>query len=185
MSPYRVAAWICFGVSLALLGVAFFQPAFLFGGNPKIPVAIAAVLIALASLFISIDSGRRDAEQKERIERLEGEVVKSRSEIKEVKEQLRATRERPQSSRETPPGMPEGPPVAQDVQASTMLYAQFLYLRQQGVSDPDLDLYIGVLAGDLEQVKRAIAHGADANITDTVLIGRHRDKLEGRNRPTT
>jgi hypothetical protein len=53
------------------------------------------------------------------------------------------------------------------------------YLLTLGVKDPDVDLFIGVLEGDLNRVKRAIAQGANVDVTDTQLLRRYESKLQG------
>ena len=46
-------------------------------------------------------------------------------------------------------------------------------LKQRGVEDPDLNLMLAVLDGDLSALKAAHAAGANVNITDTELLERY------------
>ncbi|MCY3842923.1 MAG: hypothetical protein OXH69_05205 [Acidobacteria bacterium] len=50
-------------------------------------------------------------------------------------------------------------------------------LRNDRVRDPNVDLFIAVLENKVEDVKKALADGADPNTTDKEVIGRHRDLL--------
>ncbi len=46
-------------------------------------------------------------------------------------------------------------------------------LKQRGVEDPDLNLMLAVLDGDISALKAADAAGANVNITDTELLERY------------
>ena len=50
----------------------------------------------------------------------------------------------------------------------------FNAIRNAGVRDPNVDLFIGVLESRPEQVEQAIADGADVNKTDGEVIHYHR-----------
>ena len=75
-----------------------------------------------------------------------------------------------------PGGQAASPPIDS---ASATLLAQLRYLLSQGVSDPDVDLFVAVLTGTEAGVKKALDQGANVNVTDTQLVQRHREKLRG------
>lgn len=49
----------------------------------------------------------------------------------------------------------------------------FFRAVRKHVEDPDLDLYVGVLANDMKLVKSAAAAGANVNVTDAALWSRY------------
>ncbi|WP_439608017.1 hypothetical protein [Hydrogenophaga sp.] len=75
-----------------------------------------------------------------------------------------------------PGGQAASPPIDS---ASAALLAQLRYLLSQGVSDPDVDLFVAVLTGNEAGVKKALDQGANVNVTDTQLVQRHRETLRG------
>ena len=53
-------------------------------------------------------------------------------------------------------------------------FYQFLQgVRAKGTRDPDVDLFIAVLEGDVEHLKQALAEGANVNVTDSELVKRY------------
>lgn len=69
-------------------------------------------------------------------------------------------------------------PSAPDYRANP--FYQFLRaLRDQGIKDPDVNLFIAVFEGNTEQLKQAIDQGANVNITDTELVARYRPQPDG------
>jgi hypothetical protein len=57
-------------------------------------------------------------------------------------------------------------------------YRLLVVLEQNGKADPNVSLFLGVLTDSAERVRRAIADGANANITDGAIIQYHRWFLE-------
>ena len=59
-----------------------------------------------------------------------------------------------------------------------MVLLQLLHrLRDDKVRDPNVDLFIAVLENKVDDVKKALADGADPNKTDKEVIGRYRNLL--------
>lgn len=59
-----------------------------------------------------------------------------------------------------------------------MILLQLLHcLRDDQVQDPNVDLFIAVLENKVEDVKKALADGADPNKTDKEVIGHYSDLL--------
>ncbi len=54
-------------------------------------------------------------------------------------------------------------------------------LTKKNISDPNLDLFIGVLKNDIDKVKEALNKGANPNITDASLIKYYANLLEKEN----
>jgi len=52
------------------------------------------------------------------------------------------------------------------------------YLKNQGVKDPDVDLFQGVFANDVNVVKDALAHGAKTSTTDVAIVNLYKDQWE-------
>ena len=51
-------------------------------------------------------------------------------------------------------------------------------LKDSGIDDPNLDLFLGAILGNAELVKSAVAKGADASLTDKQLVSKHRKVIE-------
>jgi hypothetical protein len=56
---------------------------------------------------------------------------------------------------------------------SNPVYLQMLELRKRGVKDPDVDLFLGVFANSVDQVKAAINAGANVNARASEVLARH------------
>ena len=54
---------------------------------------------------------------------------------------------------------------------------QLRWLKKNGISDPDVDMFLGVLTDDVDLVRRAMAEGADLGVPLSSVIDRYRDKL--------
>jgi hypothetical protein len=54
---------------------------------------------------------------------------------------------------------------------------QFLHLKDKGVVDPTVDLFLAVFAGDLGAAEAAVTAGADPATTDTELLDRYSTEL--------
>ena len=52
-------------------------------------------------------------------------------------------------------------------------------LKQEGVEDPDIDLYIGIITHDEGLVKEALQKGANIDTTSSELFDRHIERLVG------
>lgn len=50
-------------------------------------------------------------------------------------------------------------------------------IRDEGVQNPNVDLFLGVLENDVGKVNKAIDEGANVNITDSAVIEYHRTLL--------
>ena len=50
-------------------------------------------------------------------------------------------------------------------------------IRSEGVQDPNVDLFVGVLENDVGKVNKAIDDGANVNIADSAVIEYHRTLL--------
>jgi len=48
-------------------------------------------------------------------------------------------------------------------------------LKDQGIEDPDIDLFLGVDANDLASVQKAVDAGANVNVTMEELLSRYKD----------
>ena len=46
------------------------------------------------------------------------------------------------------------------------------------MKDPDVDLFQGVFANDVNVVKDALAHGAKTSTTDVAIVNRYKDQWE-------
>jgi hypothetical protein len=57
----------------------------------------------------------------------------------------------------------------------TAYLAKLAFLVEQGVEDPDVELWMGVASGDNDRVKRALERGADPNVSLGTVMSRHRD----------
>ena len=53
-------------------------------------------------------------------------------------------------------------------------------IRDSGVQDPNVNLFIGVLEDDLAAVKKALEQGANVNATDSEVLNYHRGILAAR-----
>lgn len=62
-------------------------------------------------------------------------------------------------------------------QRESRLYELFFRAVRKHVTDPDLDLFLGVFANDVKLVESACQAGADVNITTGALWNRHCRKL--------
>ena len=51
-------------------------------------------------------------------------------------------------------------------------------IRDEGIDNPNVELFIGVLENDVDKVKKALDDGANANITDSAVIEYHRTLLD-------
>jgi len=51
-------------------------------------------------------------------------------------------------------------------------------LKDAGIDDPNLDLFLSAATGDTELLEKAIARGADVNIKDKQLVSKYRDVLQ-------
>lgn len=59
-----------------------------------------------------------------------------------------------------------------------------LYLKDKGVEDPDLDIYISIIRGSPEDLNKAIVAGGNLNGTATEIIIRHQHHFKGVGNPT-
>lgn len=55
---------------------------------------------------------------------------------------------------------------------------RFTFLKQNGIQDPDLDLFIGVFNNNENEVKEALDKGANVATTDLALIEKYKKQLE-------
>ena len=55
---------------------------------------------------------------------------------------------------------------------------QFQFLKDHGVNDPDVDMFLALGASDREALQDAIDRGADINTTDTKVLGRYAPQLK-------
>ena len=58
-----------------------------------------------------------------------------------------------------------------------------LYLKDKGIKDPNIDLFLGVMSpqedqNSVKQVKEALAAGADPSMTDGQLLAKYREELK-------
>lgn len=51
-------------------------------------------------------------------------------------------------------------------------------LRDAGIDDPNLDLFLSAVTGDTELLEKALARGADVNLKDKQLVSKYRDVLQ-------
>jgi hypothetical protein len=56
---------------------------------------------------------------------------------------------------------------------------KLLYLVEQGVEDPDVELWLALLRNDHTSMKNALERGADPNVSLGTVMVRHRDILKG------
>lgn len=59
-----------------------------------------------------------------------------------------------------------------------VIESQLRYLKEQGVKDPDIDLFIAVFDNNLDAVKLACDNGANVNVRDVELLEKYEDKLK-------
>ena len=78
----------------------------------------------------------------------------------------------PWSMRLSESGSLESAPASAD-----RLHKILRILKQRGVDDPDLNLMLAVLDGDISALKAAHAAGANVNVTDSELLARYADLL--------
>ncbi len=58
-----------------------------------------------------------------------------------------------------------------------LLKRKLLFLKDRGVNDPDVDLFLGVIEDRTSDVKSALDRGANPKVKDTELLLRHSDIL--------
>jgi len=51
-------------------------------------------------------------------------------------------------------------------------------LKEAGVNDPRVDLFVAVFDNDIESVKDALFRGADKSVTDAWLLQHYAEKLK-------
>ena len=58
------------------------------------------------------------------------------------------------------------------------LFSKILkYLKEKGIDDPNIDMFLAVEKGDTAALHKAVENGADVNITDSELIQKYQDYL--------
>jgi len=58
-------------------------------------------------------------------------------------------------------------------QRRSRLFELFFRAVRRHIEDPDIDVFLAVFDNDTERLEKAVAAGADVNITDTALWNRH------------
>lgn len=55
---------------------------------------------------------------------------------------------------------------------------KILFLKEKGITDPNIDLFLGILENKEDLVKSALDNGADPSLTDAQLIEKYKDELK-------
>jgi hypothetical protein len=58
-----------------------------------------------------------------------------------------------------------------------MTYRKFVHLKNKGVKDRNIDMFLAVLHPDINALQAALETGADPSMTDTQLFEKYRDEL--------
>ncbi|MCL5055854.1 MAG: hypothetical protein M1169_07915 [Firmicutes bacterium] len=98
-------------------------------------------------------------------------VIKEDDNLKKMLVEYLAATEKPKSEEES--GKRE--------EEAKLLLSLLESLTKKNISDPNLDLFIGVLKNDIDKVKEALNKGANPNITDASLIKYYANLLEKEN----
>lgn len=56
--------------------------------------------------------------------------------------------------------------------------SQFRALQAAGVEDPDVDMFVAILTGEVDEVRDALDRGANQSLTDTEVLARYGDLLD-------
>ena len=51
------------------------------------------------------------------------------------------------------------------------------YLKEIGIDDPNIDLFLSVIEDDVDKARKALDNGANPNVTDYQIINRYQDYL--------
>jgi hypothetical protein len=68
-------------------------------------------------------------------------------------------------------------PEESDTRKDEAFRRKLLYLKQRGIQDPNIDLFLSVLDSDVNLVKAALDAGADPSVTDSEVVARYSDEL--------
>ncbi|MEO0400583.1 MAG: hypothetical protein AAF224_14320 [Pseudomonadota bacterium] len=60
---------------------------------------------------------------------------------------------------------------------SELVFKKFQYLKQLGVEDPNIDMFLAVEGNDTTLLQNALNNGADPSITDSAVLNKYDDKL--------
>ena len=56
--------------------------------------------------------------------------------------------------------------------------AKLNYLKSTGIEDPNIDLFLAVIDGDVSRAEKALKAGADVHTTDTTLLQKYEEELK-------
>lgn len=59
-----------------------------------------------------------------------------------------------------------------------MTYRKFLHLKDKGIKDPNIDMFLAIFNSDESALKAALEAGADRSMTDTQLFDKYRNELK-------
>jgi hypothetical protein len=62
--------------------------------------------------------------------------------------------------------------------SSENLLAKLTFLKNKGINDPNIDMFIATITGEISILEKALEAGADPHITDAALLRKYENELE-------